>query len=360
MRRSDPRGLLLGDHGRVGRHPEILISTGFTELEPAGSSIPRSAGGELRRRGTLRAVGGRSVGTDPNRRGVERSSADGNSNGGRSVVRIGSSGNGASRRSRDLDVDSSSCGYIGAPSRSQEPEHNPHTSNRHSRCTPGGDCGVNYPLSVWAVGALAGAVSALTLAYRLGASRLSIDKAAGCLAKLLRIPAPVPPEPLEPDEPLEIEVPLADWDPAPTEEHIGASRCRALLLEVVRRAAHDWILYRLHDRLQLRQIAEEAYIWLFEEGPGHSWNRTRKLAGSTITSFLTICDLLDLDPEFVRRRIRDMTAKEIMTAGRPAEHRRRRHADDGPCVEYETGIDLDALEGPSDCSSSYEAHFSLK
>lgn len=215
-------------------------------------------------------------------------------------------------------------------------------------------------IALQAVGILAGAVGALTLTHRLGAPKAPVDETTAHLARLLRIP-PVP-EPLEPDEPLELEVSVQHSyrDPTSVGEHIGASRCRALLLEIIRRAAHDWILYRLHDRLQLRQVAEDAYVWLFEEGPGHSWYRTRRTNGFMLTSFLAICDLLDLDPAFVRRRIKSMTAKEIMTAGRPAENRRRRQSEEGSCIEHGTDVDLAALDTSSECSSSYEAHFSLK
>lgn len=186
------------------------------------------------------------------------------------------------------------------------------------------------------------------------------------MAAVLRLPSvpayePEPLEELEPLEPLDLAVPEpSEWDPSSCDEQIRASRCRALLLEVVRRAAHDWILYRTHDRLHLRQIAEDAYVWLFEEGPQHSWYRARAASGHTITSFLTICDLLDLDPKFVRERIRGMTAQQIMTAGRPAERRRRRRNDDGQCVEHGTEVNIDGLEHSPECSSAYEAYFSLK
>lgn len=164
---------------------------------------------------------------------------------------------------------------------------------------------------------------------------------------------------LEPEEPLELEVveaPVSSWDPSSSEEQILASRCRALLLEIIRRAAHDWILYRMHDRLQLRQVAEEAYTWLFQEGPTHPWARMRKANGSSITSFLTICELLDLDPAFVRRKIRSMTVQQIMTAGRPAEKRRRR-AD--PYVEHSTDVNIDSIGSSPEHTTSYESYFAI-
>ena len=115
----------------------------------------------------------------------------------------------------------------------------------------------------------------------------------------------------------------------------------------------------MHDRLQLRQVAEDAYVWLFKEGPQHPWARMRKTHGSTITSFLTICDLLDLDPEFVRRKVRSMTVQQIMTAGRPAEHRRRRRDREETYVEHSTEVDLDGLGDGAEHSTSYESHFAI-
>jgi hypothetical protein len=205
---------------------------------------------------------------------------------------------------------------------------------------------------------------ALALAYSLGASRDPVDLMLEQLATLTGFPpSAVEVIELEPPEPLELEVlPLitaSAWDPS-SGEHILASRCRALLLEIIRRAAHDWILYRMHDRLHLRQVAEDAYIWLFKEGPRHPWTRVRETHGSTITSFLTICELLDLDPEFVRRKIRGMTVQQIMTAGRPAEHRHRRRRDrEEMYVEHSTEVDLDGLGDRAEHSTSYESHFAI-
>ena len=158
-------------------------------------------------------------------------------------------------------------------------------------------------------------------------------------------------------QPDPLELGYGEWDPPTIEEHLEASRCRAFLLEIIRRAAHDWILYRTHDRLQLRRVAEDAYIWLFEENSTHPWTRIRDVNGTGLTSFLTICDLLDLDPKFVRGQIRSMTVKQIMTAGRPSEHRKRPLVDG--CVEHSTDVDLVGLDSTLDYSSCYEAHFSL-
>lgn len=204
-------------------------------------------------------------------------------------------------------------------------------------------------------------VGALALAHTLGAPRDPVENAFEQLATLTGFPpSVVEVVELEPPEPLELEIlplpPVSAWDPPSTEDHIMASRCRALLLEIIRRAAHDWILYRMHDRLQLRQVAEDAYVWLFKEGPKHPWSRMRKSSGSTLTSFLSICELIDLDPKFVRDRVRGMTVQQIMTAGRPAERRRRREE---TYVEHSTELNLDGLGDSPEHDTSYESHFAI-
>jgi len=52
---------------------------------------------------------------------------------------------------------------------------------------------------------------------------------------------------------------VSAWEPNSPRD---VSRCKALLLEVLRRAAHDWVLYRQHKRMQLRVLADDAYLSL--------------------------------------------------------------------------------------------------
>ncbi len=140
-----------------------------------------------------------------------------------------------------------------------------------------------------------------------------------------------------------------------------ASRCRALLLEIVRRAAHDWILYRTSTRLPMKQIAEEAFTWLFEEEPGHPWWSMRQKSGCMLTSLLNICEQLELDPEYVRERIRKLTVQQIMLAGRPAE-RRSAQRDDAVCSEFTVlkPVDINSLDEQDVYETSYEAQFAVK
>lgn len=152
----------------------------------------------------------------------------------------------------------------------------------------------------------------------------------------------------------------SEWDPEPIDVQIESGRCRALLLEILRRAAHDWVLYRQHDRLELKEIAERAYVWLFEEGPGHPWWKLREKEGRQITSFLAICDTVDLTPEMVRSRVRELDVKTIMGAGRPAERRKRRDTDDVHYASHDTSMDIDVNSyGDSNTRTSYENHYAV-
>lgn len=156
------------------------------------------------------------------------------------------------------------------------------------------------------------------------------------------------------------------WDPEPHDSVMEASKCRALLLEVIRRAAHDWVLYR-NTRRPERAHAADAYVWLFEEGPAvdgkpahPNWvlRQSAKEPAERLLSFLTICEVMDLDPGVVRRRIRAMTSKDIMTAGRPAEHRRARKQEGVEDYSSPGQLDTISYDDPN-FDSSYEAHFAV-
>lgn len=158
------------------------------------------------------------------------------------------------------------------------------------------------------------------------------------------------------------------WEPSSPQE---SSRCKALLLEVLRRAAHDWVLYRSHRRLLNRECAQDAYHWLFEEDETHLSARERAQAifslddegevtgARTITSFLSICEILDLDPETVRARVRQMDVHTIMSAGRPAETRKLKHGDGAVNIE-ECGVminvDMNAMPNDHHYETQYESY----
>lgn len=117
----------------------------------------------------------------------------------------------------------------------------------------------------------------------------------------------------------------------PTEEEqreLDVNGCRALLLEIVRRAASDWILYRTVRKADNKKLAEDAFVWLFEEDEEHYLYLQRE-AHERITSFVGICEALDIDPDKMREHIKKLTAKDIVAAGRPRQYRRATKPDKG-------------------------------
>jgi hypothetical protein len=190
--------------------------------------------------------------------------------------------------------------------------------------------------------------------------RLSAVRAALVRAEELIRPAPpapalppvLPPNvillrPVAPPVPIELEDIESPWDPEPAtgivlrdltpdndddEEPLVRDEAlilqeingsKTLLLEIVRRASYDWVLYRTSRRLAYKIMADQAYAWLFLERPGtKDWN-TREREGKFITSFEAICEALDLDPDTVRNHVKKLTPRNVMSVGRPAEYRRR-------------------------------------
>jgi hypothetical protein len=153
------------------------------------------------------------------------------------------------------------------------------------------------------------------------------------------------------------------WEPSSPQE---SSRCKALLLEVLRRAAHDWVLYRSHSKLVNREIAQDAYQWLFEEDEDHNCWKERSTAvfdlddgevtgARSITSFLAICETLELDPEVVRTRVRQMDIQTIISAGRPAETRKVKTGEAMNLEECGLMIDVDVNAIPTD--RAYETQY---
>lgn len=143
------------------------------------------------------------------------------------------------------------------------------------------------------------------------------------------------------------------WDPDSytqlyTDQQAEAGSCRALLLEVIRRASFDWVLYRSSSKLAARQLAESAYHWLFVEDETTKQWQMRDRNGKGMLSFLAICDTMDLDPENVRRRVRTLTSKDIMGAGRPAEHRKKaKNSDEAVSDDAHSVYDVDVDSLPT-------------
>lgn len=122
----------------------------------------------------------------------------------------------------------------------------------------------------------------------------------------------------------------SSWDPderpysLDSDPLLESSSCRALLLEIVRRASYDWVLYRTSSKLANRMLADNAFHWLFVEEEGTPAWEQRELNDKELTGFVAICDALELDVSQVRKRIRTLTSRDIMGAGRPAEKRKHK------------------------------------
>ena len=101
-----------------------------------------------------------------------------------------------------------------------------------------------------------------------------------------------------------------------------ASGARSLLLEIIRRAAFDWVLYRSSRRLDQKLLAEDAYTWIFLEEPGHPHWKIRQAEGKQLTSFICICEQLDVDADRLRGYIRKLSPNRVMSSGRPPENSR--------------------------------------
>lgn len=132
------------------------------------------------------------------------------------------------------------------------------------------------------------------------------------------------PEPDEESEDTDEEVrEVSDEPPDPVlEQAREADGARALLLEIIRRAAYDWVLYRGSSRLDQKQLAEDAYVWLFVEDEKHPHWALRAKEGKSLTALLAICHELDLEVETVRKHVRSLTPNKVMSSGRPPESSR--------------------------------------
>lgn len=192
---------------------------------------------------------------------------------------------------------------------------------------------------------LGSVLSLLARAHSLGGPRSALDEGAKILAEDLY---------------RQQDVYEDDWDPEDQEVLIEeASVCRALLLDIVRRAVSDWVLYRSNSRIHLRALAQEAYVWLFEEGPGHPWWDDREGTPKQATSFLAICDVLEIEPGKIRERAKLIRPVDIKTAGRPPE-RRRKVGYSSSYSEYSVAdVDVASLESVGSMQNTYEAHFSV-
>jgi hypothetical protein len=152
------------------------------------------------------------------------------------------------------------------------------------------------------------------------------------------------------------------WDPSSKMAQIDCKRCKRLLLEIMKRAAHDWVLYRTSRRRESKELANDAFVWLFQEEPGHPRWEIRNKNGTFITSFVAICEALDLDPDRVREYIRKLDVPSILNVGRPTEVRKKGSPNTSnreEVTQHEVTVEaarevLDRCEG---YTSYYESHY---
>ncbi len=128
---------------------------------------------------------------------------------------------------------------------------------------------------------------------------------------------------------------------SPTVDLLGdqlrqAEGARALLLEIIRRAAYDWVLYRASRRLDQKVLAEDAFTWLFQEDKHHPNWQLRRAEGKELTALVNICVELDLDVNRVRAHIKNLTPNKVMSSGRPPENSRA--SDHSPSIRIHTSL----------------------
>ena len=99
-----------------------------------------------------------------------------------------------------------------------------------------------------------------------------------------------------------------------------AEGAKMLLLEIIRRAAFDWVLYRDSKRPEQKALAEEAVHWLFVEEGGDD-AELRRRERKEFTSFLSICDALDMDTHRVRDYVTRLSPSRVGSSRHPTERK---------------------------------------
>lgn len=74
----------------------------------------------------------------------------------------------------------------------------------------------------------------------------------------------------------------------------GVPRHARLLAAVLRRACVDWVLYKSHKSSKMRRHGKDAELWIFGS------------SSEEVNSFNYVCEILDLKPESIRTKIRNM------------------------------------------------------
>ena len=74
---------------------------------------------------------------------------------------------------------------------------------------------------------------------------------------------------------------------------------KLLLAAIIRRTAFDIALYRSSKRLARYKLWEDSYRWMMSDEDSH------------FTSFVSICTVLDQDPDTIRRKTMKLTRKDV-------------------------------------------------
>ena len=69
---------------------------------------------------------------------------------------------------------------------------------------------------------------------------------------------------------------------------------------VIRRSVVDWILYKEHKSTKLRKIGQDADLWMFKTPPNEK----------DITTFHSVCDILNVGPEIIRGRVQNLSEED--------------------------------------------------
>jgi hypothetical protein len=74
---------------------------------------------------------------------------------------------------------------------------------------------------------------------------------------------------------------------------------RLLLASIIRRAAYDIALYKGSTDLKKRRLSEDAFRWIMNDRTDY------------FTAFVTICEVLDQDPQYIRSRTMKLEKKDV-------------------------------------------------
>jgi hypothetical protein len=79
-----------------------------------------------------------------------------------------------------------------------------------------------------------------------------------------------------------------------------------LFAGILKMAIRDYVYHSPRE-----EEYQTAYIWLFEEDENHEWRKDRlEATGGYSTSFEGICELFNIDIEWMRKKIKEMRSSD--------------------------------------------------